>query len=82
MAKTPKTTSDPDCRPGSIKQQLDMCETGPLRGDEIQHTHGGNPPDPIQDNFGNEETEVGVLAEEDDQEPLEIRRIERPRRTA
>lgn len=28
------------CGPGSIEQQLDMCENGELRGDEIEHTHG------------------------------------------
>jgi hypothetical protein len=28
------------CRPGSIEQQLDMCESGPLRGDEVLHNHG------------------------------------------
>jgi hypothetical protein len=27
-------------RPGSIEQQLDMVEDGPLRGDEILHSHG------------------------------------------
>lgn len=29
-----------DERPGSITQQLDMNESGPLRGDEILHHHG------------------------------------------
>ena len=28
------------CSPGSIEQQLDMCETGALRGDQISHDHG------------------------------------------
>ncbi len=28
------------CTPGSIEQQLDMCEEGSLRGDEILHHHG------------------------------------------
>jgi hypothetical protein len=28
------------CKPGSIEQQLDMCEEGDLRGDEILHSHG------------------------------------------
>ena len=27
-------------RAGSIEQKLDMCESGPLRGDEIEHSHG------------------------------------------
>lgn len=36
---------EPDwCSPGSIEQQLDMCENGTLRGDEILHSHGGSPP--------------------------------------
>jgi hypothetical protein len=26
--------------PGSIEQQLDMCEEGSLRGDELLHSHG------------------------------------------
>jgi hypothetical protein len=30
----------PSCKAGSIEQQLDMCETGRLRGDEITHSHG------------------------------------------
>jgi hypothetical protein len=29
--------------PGSIEQQLDMCEEGTLRGDEILHHHGLEP---------------------------------------
>lgn len=29
-----------DYRPGSIEQQLDMCESGPLRGDDLLHNHG------------------------------------------
>lgn len=28
------------CEPGSIEQQLDMCETGPMRGDDVLHRHG------------------------------------------
>lgn len=28
------------CASGSIEQQLDMCEQGALRGDEILHDHG------------------------------------------
>lgn len=38
-----KNPGDPEpepCAPGSIEQQLDMCETGTLRGDEILHSHG------------------------------------------
>jgi len=32
---------EPDwCSPGSIEQQLDMCDKGSLRGDEVQHSHG------------------------------------------
>ncbi|NDD90681.1 hypothetical protein EBZ37_01130, partial [bacterium] len=30
--------------PGSIEQQLDMCEDGSLRGDDLLHRHGLNPP--------------------------------------
>lgn len=34
-------TDNPNaCAPGSIEQQLDMCESGNLRGDEILHLHG------------------------------------------
>lgn len=29
-----------NCTPGSIEQQLDMCEEGSLRGDEISHSRG------------------------------------------
>ncbi len=28
------------CSPGSIEQELDMCESGSLRGDDILHSHG------------------------------------------
>ncbi len=38
-----KNPGDPEpeyCTPGSIEQQLDMCEEGSLRGDEILHRHG------------------------------------------
>ena len=38
-----KHPGDPEvevCSPGSIEQQLDMCEAGSLRGDEILHHHG------------------------------------------
>lgn len=31
--------------PGSIEQQLDMCEEGDLRGDEILHRHGLDVPE-------------------------------------
>lgn len=36
--------SDEACAPGSIEQQLDMCETGNLRGEETlrQHKDHGN----------------------------------------
>ena len=40
MSKLRKRKSIPGCRPGSIEQQLDMCERGPLRGDQILHDHG------------------------------------------
>ncbi len=39
------TTSTRPCEPGSIEQQLDMCETGKARGDEITHQHGVLPED-------------------------------------
>jgi hypothetical protein len=39
------------CEPGSIEQQLDMCETGPLRGDEIEHHHGLREENDIEHNF-------------------------------
>ena len=38
-----RTPGDPEpgyCSPGSIEQQLDMCEQGSLRGDQILHNHG------------------------------------------
>ena len=61
---------EPDwCSPGSIEQELDMCEQGSLRGDEILHSHGkdpltytGNPPE--LDLIINENWETD-LAEED-----------------
>ena len=28
------------CAPGSIEQELDMCEEGSLKGDEVLHQHG------------------------------------------
>lgn len=34
------------CAPGSIEQQLDMCEEGDLRGDQIEHSHGQSFTDP------------------------------------
>ena len=50
-----KSPGDPEpewCSPGSIEQELDMCETGSLRGDEILHSHGKLPPrytgDPVE----------------------------------
>ncbi|MGK5081802.1 hypothetical protein WDW37_00730 [Bdellovibrionota bacterium FG-1] len=33
------------CSPGSIEQELDMCEEGSLRGDDILHSHGKLPPE-------------------------------------
>ncbi|MBI3557115.1 MAG: hypothetical protein HY074_12700 [Deltaproteobacteria bacterium] len=33
------TASEP-CPAGSLRQQLDMCETGNLRGEEILYSHG------------------------------------------
>ena len=61
---------EPDwCSPGSIEQELDMCETGSLRGDEILHSHGreprtytGDPPE--LDQIINENWEMD-LSEED-----------------
>lgn len=41
-----KNPGDPEpdwCSPGSIEQELDMCETGSLRGDDILHSHGRDP---------------------------------------
>lgn len=38
--RDPGETEPEACAPGSIEQQLDMCETGTLRGDEITHSHG------------------------------------------
>lgn len=35
--------------PGSIEQQLDMCESGTLRGDEIQFSHGLPPEEDATD---------------------------------
>ncbi len=38
-----KNPGDPESErgtPGSIEQQLDMCEEGSLRGDEVLHHHG------------------------------------------
>ncbi len=35
-----KSPGDPEaeyCSPGSIEQQLDMCEEGHLKGDEVEH---------------------------------------------
>ena len=38
--KDPGDTEPKYCSPGSIEQQLDMCENGELRGDQILHNHG------------------------------------------
>lgn len=43
-----KNPGDPEhewCCPGSIEQQLDMCESGSLRGDTILHRHGRPEPE-------------------------------------
>lgn len=50
-AKIPERLNpgDPEpewCSPGSIEQQLDMCEEGDLRGEEITHLHGVDVPEP------------------------------------
>lgn len=37
------------CAPGSIEQQLDMCEDGTLRGDDILHRHGRISAEPVGD---------------------------------
>ena len=57
------------CSPGSIEQQLDMCEEGTLKGDSILHSHGidarpysGDPT--AVDQLINESWEIN-LAEED-----------------
>jgi hypothetical protein len=31
------------CRPGSIEQEVDMCENGDIRGDQILYEHGQKP---------------------------------------
>ena len=57
-----KNPGDPEpqrCSPGSIEQQLDMCEEGELRGDNVLHTHGLDPdkdanvenPEEMESNF-------------------------------
>lgn len=33
------------CAPGSIEQQLDMCETGPLKGETVLRDEGVRDPD-------------------------------------
>jgi hypothetical protein len=38
--KNPGDSESEWCSPGSIEQQLDMCESGSLRGDDILHSHG------------------------------------------
>lgn len=38
--KDPGDNEPTNCTPGSIEQELDMCEEGSLRGDEILHSHG------------------------------------------
>lgn len=38
------TNSYREYESGSIEQQLDMCESGPLRGDQILHQHGIDQP--------------------------------------
>lgn len=34
-----------------IEQQLDMMESGPMRGDEISHSHGVNNPDRLSADY-------------------------------
>lgn len=51
------------CSPGSIEQQLDMCEDGDLRGDNIIHLHG---------NDGNEETPEQTLSADQLVDRLEV----------
>lgn len=54
-------------RRGSIEQQLDMCEEGPLRGDEILHQHGiPDPTDsrpPLDDNLLQENYQIDMSEE-------------------
>jgi hypothetical protein len=43
--KNPGDREPERCSPGSIEQQLDMCEEGGLRGDTILYRHGKNEPE-------------------------------------
>lgn len=65
------------CSPGSIEQQLDMCEEGDLRGDEITHLHGISQKDPpellqVNENTGRFQILSDPDREEKDQEELRI----------
>ena len=43
MKKRNGSTESKIYAPGSIEQQLDMCEEGPLRGDEVLREHRDHP---------------------------------------
>jgi hypothetical protein len=67
--KNPGDREAEGCSPGSIEQQLDMCETGSLRGDDILYSHGRTSPankgDPVELNEIIDENWEMDLAEED-----------------
>ncbi len=44
MNKQQRSRTGRPCARGSPEQQLDMCEEGPLRGDEIEFSHGVRAP--------------------------------------
>lgn len=52
MDRKPNRTKDiAPGEAGSIEQQLDMVESGPLRGDDLLHTHGAPRRDDLEANY-------------------------------
>jgi hypothetical protein len=45
--KDPGDTSGSYCAPGSIEQELDMCERGNLKGDEVSHPTSSRIHEPV-----------------------------------
>jgi len=70
-----KAPGDPEpesCSPGSIEQQLDMCEEGELRGDAVQRNlkvadEGNQDPTPVDEEFGSFNMDMSEADREGDE---------------
>jgi hypothetical protein len=61
--KNPGDSEPENCSPGSIEQQLDMCEEGSLRGDEISRrtVNRASPDDPPSEDPLDLDQEINVF---------------------